>query len=113
MPCAASNGPVIAVDVARDLAITAMAGDMHEASLFSRLVRPPLVSILIRARTVASRFEDRQQSPMPTSPSCPRSGRRHRERRAFDDAVAVGYRAAQLVLETQEAKTLLKNLRGR
>ena len=110
-----NNGPVIAVDVARDLAITPQwLKEMHEASLFSRLMRPPLVSILIRAGTVASEFEDRQQlanADLAIVP--PLGGVDIREWRAFDDAVAVGYRTAQLALETEEGKTLLKNLRGR
>ena len=110
-----NNGPVIAVDVARDLAITPQwLKDMHEASLFSRLMRPPLVSILIRAGTVASEFEDRQQlanADLAIVPSL--GGIDLREWRAFDDAVDVGYRSAQLALETDQAKALFKNPRGR
>jgi len=110
-----NNGPVIAVDVARDLAITPQwLEDMHEASLFARLVRPPLVSILIRAGTVASEFEDRQQlanADLAIVPSL--GGVDIREWRAFDDAVNVGYRAAKLVLDTGEAKALFKSPRGR
>lgn len=110
-----NNGPVIAVDVARDLAITPQwLEDMHEASFLARLVRPPLVSILIRAGTVASEFEDRQQlanADLAIVPSL--GGIDIREWRVFDEAVDVGYRTAKLALESAEAQSLFKRPHAR
>ncbi len=109
-----NNGPVIAVDVARDLAITPhWLEQMHSASLVSRLLRPPLISILMRSGTVANEFENRQQLSNADLAVVPRLGEIDiRNWTAFDKAVELGYRAAVEALQTAEARAMFKNLRG-
>jgi NTE family protein len=109
-----NNGPVIAVDVARDLAITPQwLAKMRSSSLVSRLLRPPLISILMRAGTVASEFENRQQIANADLAIVPRLGEIDiRNWTAFEDAVDIGYRATVAALETPQAKALVTPRRG-
>ena len=108
-----NNGPVIAVDVARDLAITPRwLEQMHSANFVSRLLRPPLISILMRSGTVANEFENRQQLSNADLAIVPHLGEIDiRNWTAFDRAVDLGYRAALEALQTDEAKAMFKNLR--
>ena len=57
-----NRGPVVAVDVARDLALTpAWLKQEMARPLIQRLLRPPLVSILMRAGTVSGEQQYRTQ----------------------------------------------------
>jgi NTE family protein len=109
-----NNGPVIAVDVARDLAITPKwLAKMRSASFISRLLRPPLISILMRAGTVANEFENRQQLANADLAIIPRLGEIDiRNWMVFEKTMDLGYRAAREALETAEARALFRNPRG-
>jgi hypothetical protein len=57
-----NHGPIIAVDVTRDLAITPQwLKEVRSASLLSRMLSPPIVSILMRAGTVSNEDRARDQ----------------------------------------------------
>jgi NTE family protein len=104
-----NQGPIIAVDVARDLAITPQwLKDVHSASLLSRMLSPPIVSILMRAGTVSS--EDRARDQLDVAElvvSPPLGDIDIRDWRAFERAVEIGHRHATSVLAL-EADRLLK-----
>ncbi|MEL6422406.1 MAG: patatin-like phospholipase family protein [Pseudomonadota bacterium] len=94
------RGPVIAVDVARDLAITpqALAAETH-GPWYARLLRPPILSILIRSATISSEETDRREAAMADLLLSPPLGEIEvRDWKAFDRAVEIGYTHAQEVL---------------
>jgi hypothetical protein len=100
--------------VARDLAITPKwLAKMRSASFISRLLRPPLISILMRAGTVANEFENRQQLANADLAIIPRLGEIDiRNWMVFEKTMDLGYRAAREALETAEARALFRNPRG-
>lgn len=104
-----NHGPVVAVDVARDLALTPQwLNKALSAPLLSRMLRPPLISILMRSGTVTSEDQNRAQvdaADLVISP--PLGDIDIRDWRAFDQAVEIGYRHASSVL-SHEADRLLK-----
>jgi NTE family protein len=104
-----NQGPVIAVDVTRDLAITPQwLKEIRSASLLSRMLNPPIVSILMRAGTVSN--EDRARDQLDAAElviSPPLGGIEIRDWKAFDQAVDIGYRHGASVL-AMEADRLLK-----
>lgn len=104
-----NHGPVIALDVARDLAITPQwLKEVRAAPLLSRMLSPPIVSILMRAGTVGN--EDRARDQLEAAElviSPPLEDIDIRDWRAFDRAVEIGHRHATSVLAL-EADRLLK-----
>jgi NTE family protein len=106
-----NNGPVIAVDVTRDLAITPQwLKEVRSAPLLSRILSPPIVSILMRAGTVGN--EDRARDQLNAAElviSPPLGDIDIRDWRAFDKAVAIGRRHAASVLAL-EAECLVRPL---
>jgi len=99
------RGKIIAVDVARDLAISPAALRREQRGNWARrLLRPPIVSILIRAGTISSEETDRRQARMADLLITPPLGQIEvRDWKAFDRAVAIGHRHAEHVLEAQGA----------
>jgi len=96
-------GKIVAVDVARDLAITpeALAREL-EGNWRQRMLRPPILSILIRAGTISSEDADRQQGKMADLLITPPLGEIEvRDWKAFDRAVTIGYRHTTQILETE------------
>jgi NTE family protein len=106
-----NNGPVIAVDVTRDLAITPQwLKEVRSAPLLSRILSPPIVSILMRAGTVGNEDRARDQLNAPELVISPPLGDIDiRDWRAFDKAVAIGRRHAASVLAL-EAECLVRPL---
>jgi len=106
---AVNYGPIIAVDVTRDLAITPQwLKEVCSASLLSRILSPPIVSILIRAGTVGN--EDRARDQLNAAElviSPPLGNIDIRDWKAFDQAVEIGRKHAASVLAL-EADCLLK-----
>jgi NTE family protein len=102
---AVNNGPVIAVDVTRDLAITPQwLKEVRSASLLSRIMSPPIISILMRAGTVGT--EDKARDELDAAElviSPPLGDIDIRDWKAFDRAVEIGRRhgASVLALETE------------
>ena len=92
-----NRGPVVAVDVARDLALTpAWLKQEMARPLLHRLLRPPLVSILMRAGTVSGEQQYRTQIQAANVAIAPALGAIDlRDWKAFEIAVEAGYRAAQ------------------
>lgn len=102
------RGPVVAVDVARDLALDprALKDDM-ERPWTQRLARLPIVSILIRAGTIASEESDRRQATFADAVITPPLGDIEiRDWKAFDEAVEIGYDHVMRVFERGEAVPL-------
>lgn len=106
---AVNYGPIVAVDVTRDLAITPeWLKEVSSASLLNRMLSPPIVSILIRAGTVSNEDKARDQlnaAELVISP--PLGNIDIRDWKAFDQAVDIGRRHAASVLAL-EADCLLK-----
>ncbi len=104
-----NSGPIVAVDVTRDLAITPQwLKQVRSASLLSRILNPPIVSILMRAGTVGN--EDRARDQLAAAElviSPPLGDIDIRDWRAFDGAVEIGRRHGASVLAL-EAECLLK-----
>ncbi|MEL7543474.1 MAG: patatin-like phospholipase family protein [Pseudomonadota bacterium] len=97
------RGRIIAVDVARDLAITpqALAAE-SEGPWRSRLRRPPILSILMRAATISSEETDRREARLADLLITPPLGDIElRDWQAFDRAVDAGYRHACKVLASE------------
>lgn len=98
------RGPIAAVNVARDLALLPDSLSRSETSMWSRLFRPPIVGILIRAATVSADTQDRRQADMADLViEPPLGGIEIRDWKAFDRAVEIGYRHANDVLESQSS----------
>lgn len=104
-----NHGPIIAVDVTRDLAITPQwLKEVRSASLLSQIINPPIVSILMRAGTVGNEDRARDQLSAAELVITPPLGDIDiRDWRAFDRAVEIGHRHAASVLAL-EADCLLK-----
>lgn len=104
-----NNGPIIAVDVARDLAVTpAWLEKVQKTPLIWRMLRPPIISILMRAGTVTNEDQNRANAEAADLVMSPPLGDIDiRDWKAFDKAVDIGYRYAQGVLE-REAERLLR-----
>jgi NTE family protein len=104
-----NHGPIVAVDVTRDLAITPQwLKEVQSASLFSRIMSPPIVSILMRAGTVSN--EDRARNQLDAAElviTPPLGDIDIRDWKAYDQAVEIGRRHAAGVLAL-EADCLLK-----
>ncbi len=95
------RGPIVAVNVARDLALLPEALLGMQDSFFKTLVRPPIVSILMRSATVTGVAQEREQverADLVIEP--PLGGIEIRDWKAFDQAVEIGYLHAMKVLET-------------
>jgi NTE family protein len=92
-----NRGPVVAVDVARDLALTpAWLKQQMARPLIQRLLRPPLVSILMRAGTVSGEQQYRTQIQAADIAIAPALGAIDlRDWKAFEIAVEAGYGAAR------------------
>jgi NTE family protein len=92
-----NRGPVVAVDVARDLALTpAWLKQEMARPLIQRLLRPPLVSILMRAGTVSGEQQYRTQIQAADIALAPALGAIDlRDWKAFEIAVEAGYLAAR------------------
>ena len=104
-----NNGPILAVDVTRDLAITPQwLKEVRSGSLLSRIMSPPIVSILMRAGTVGN--EDRAKDQLNAAElviTPPLGDIDIRDWKAFDQAVEIGRRHAAGVLAL-EAECLVK-----
>ncbi|MCG8562418.1 MAG: patatin-like phospholipase family protein [Hyphomicrobiales bacterium] len=94
------RGPIIAVDVARDRAMTPeMVALDRRRSWLSWIVEPPIVSILMRAGTVSGEpylAEQARAADLLIEP--PLGDIDIRNWRAFDQAVEIGYEHARQVL---------------
>src|SRR4029079_18077472 len=92
-----NRGPVVAVDVARDLALTpAWLKPEMARHLMQRPTRPPLVSILMRAGTVSGEQQYRTQIQAANVAIAPALGAIDlRDWRAFEIAIEAGYLAAR------------------
>ena len=89
-----NRGKIVAVDVARDLAIEPgdFTQDVLAGSWVKKLSRPPIVSLLIRAGTVSSEETDRAQAQYADLVLAPKLGQIEiRDWQSFDKAVAIGY----------------------
>jgi len=92
-----NRGPVVAVDVARDLALTpAWLKQEMARPLLQRLLRPPLISILIRAGTISGEQQYKTQIQAADIALAPALGAIDlRDWKAFEIAVEAGYLAAK------------------
>lgn len=104
------RGPIIAVDVARDLGLVpAHFRREVSAPLYKRLWRVPIVSVLIRAATVSSEARDRSEAAAADVLMSPPLGRIEiRDWKAFDAAVEIGERHAMEMLEENEVLQRLR-----
>ncbi len=100
---ATHRGKVIAVDVARDLAITPEALAAEQTGNWrKRMSRPPILSILIRSGSISSEETDRREAKRADLLITPPLGEIElRDWKAFDRAVEIGYRHACEVLKSE------------
>lgn len=97
------RGPIVAVNVARDLALLPETLLGMQGSFLRTLVRPPIISILMRSATVTGSAQEREQvarADIVIEP--PLGGIEIRDWKAFDQAVAIGYEHAMKVLEASQ-----------
>ncbi len=95
------RGPIAVVDVARDLALDPE-WLRHETGSLSirRLLKPPIISVLMRAGTVSGEQQNRQQASDADLVIDPPLGKIEiRDWKAFDQAVAIGYEHAVVTLQ--------------
>lgn len=95
------RGPVVAVDVARDLAMDAQAlkNDMDRPWI-KRLARLPILSILMRSGTIAGEASNRNQAANADVVIMPPLGDIEiRDWKAFDKAAEIGYDYVMRVFE--------------
>ena len=88
-----NDGPIIAVDVARNLALTPQwLRDEMAKGLVHRMRHPPLISLLMRSATLPGDALSQQQSRQADTVIVPPlGGIEIRDWRAFDEAVRIGY----------------------
>lgn len=104
-------GPVIAVDVSRDLGITPESWSrLIKQPLWKRIFRPPVISLLMRTGTVSGEEQYREQTESSYATINPPLGKIDiRDWKAYDEAVEIGYRhMKQQLEENPELKTLCK-----
>ncbi|MGI9413823.1 MAG: patatin-like phospholipase family protein [Hyphomicrobiales bacterium] len=94
------RGPIVAVDVARDRAVgPELLTDYHAEPWYRRFLRPPIVSILMRAATVSGEEQDRRQAANADLFMAPALGDIEiRDWNAFDRAIEIGYEHAAAAL---------------
>ena len=94
------QGPIMAVDVARDRSMTPDMFSMKpQNALVQQLRRPPIVSILMRSGTLTGQVQNLQQARAATLLLEPPLGEIDiRDWQAFDQAVQIGYDYASKVL---------------
>jgi len=104
-----NSGPIVAVDVARDLAVTPEWLEKAKcAPLLSRMLRPPIISILMRAGTVTNEDQNRANAEAADLVLSPPLGDIDiRDWKAFDRAVEIGHTYAHDVL-ARERDRLVK-----
>lgn len=107
------RGPIIAVDVTRDRALSPeMLAITHKSSWLQRLRNPPIVSILMRAGTVSSDVEIEKQARNADLLIAPHLGDIDiRDWSAFEQAVSIGYEHTSEMLETS-LSSLRRRRRG-
>jgi NTE family protein len=103
------RGPIAAVDVSRDLAISPQSLRKEiSGGVINRVLSPPIVSILMRSGTVTAEEHNRRQAKSADVAIVPRLGAIElRDWRAFDRAVQAGYEEASRVL-AEKADVLLR-----
>lgn len=99
------RGPIVAIDVARDRALTPeMVQLTRQGNWLDRLRRPPIVSILMRSGTVSGESEIQRQVRIADLVVQPPLGDIDiRDWLAFDQAVTTGYEHTAAVLSEHGA----------
>lgn len=97
-------GPILAVDVSRNLGITPKSWtDLIKQPLLKRMFRPPLISLLIRTGTVSGEEQYREQTESSYATfNPPLGGIDLRDWKAYDEAVEAGYQYMKRELETND-----------
>lgn len=97
-------GPILAVDVSRNLGITPKSWtDLIKQPLLTRIFKPPLISLLIRTGTVSGEEQYREQTESSYATfNPPLDGIDLRDWKAYDEAVEAGYKYMKAELETNE-----------
>ena len=95
------KGPIMAVDVARDLSMTPEMLSMEpKNAFFEQFRRPPILAIMMRAGTVTGEVQNREQARTANLLLAPPLGEIDiRDWKAFDQAVRIGYDHASEELE--------------
>ena len=93
-------GPILAVDVSRNLGITPKGWtDLIKQPLLTRIFKPPLISLLIRTGTVSGEEQYREQTESSYATFNPPLGEIDlRDWKAYDEAVEAGYQYMKLSL---------------
>ena len=94
------SGPIIAVDVSRDRAVGPELLAQHaKETWYKQIMRPPIISILMRSATISSEEQDRLQRESADLLLAPPLGDIEiRDWKAFDQAVEIGYQHARTAL---------------
>ena len=97
-------GPILAVDVSRNLGITPKSWtDLIKQPLLTRIFKPPLISLLIRTGTVSGEEQYREQTESSYATfNPPLGGIDLRDWKAYDEAVEAGYQYMKAELEVNE-----------
>lgn len=104
------HGPIIAVDVSRDLALSPEAWKSQiNQSLWMRIFKPPVISLLLRSGTVSGELQYQQQSEAAYITLNPPLGPVDiRDWKNFDETIRLGY---DYTLEQIESDDRLSELR--
>lgn len=97
-------GPILAVDVSRNLGITPESWTkLIKQPLLTRIFKPPLISLLIRTGTVSGEEQYREQTESSYATfNPPLGGIDLRDWKAYDEAVEAGYQYMKRELETND-----------
>jgi len=106
-------GPIIAVDVSRDLAVTPQSWRKMTAQPFwRRALSPPVISLLVRAGTVSGVSEYKQQTKMAHVNLNPALGMTDiLDWKAFDETVQLGYEYTIEQIATNPCLSDLANIK--
>ena len=103
------HGPIIAVDISRELSLSPKIwNEQVKQPLWRRMLRPPIVSLLLRSGTVSGEWQDKQQSDAAHVNLIPPLGEVDiRDWKIYEDTIELGYK---YTVEQLEANPQLAEL---
>jgi len=107
-------GPIIAIDVSRNLGITPESWTaLTNQPLLKRMFKPPVISLLMRTGTVSGEQQYREQTESSYVTFSPPLGKIDiRDWKAYDEAVELGYQYMKQQLETNTDLKMIYRICG-
>ena len=104
------HGPIIAVDISRELSLSPKVWkEQVNQPLWRRMLRPPVISLLLRSGTVSGEWQDKQQNDAAHVNLTPPLGEVDiRDWKIYEDTIALGYNYTVEQLKTNPKLAELK-----